>query len=87
MAPTWEEILSNAKNDTDAEFAAKVSSLTKLTDAEIMNLVPNGQNRETLAVVMKIVTDATKDNAAKAEAIRNIQGVVNILVPILLTLA
>lgn len=86
MDPAWKAILDGAKKDTDATFAAKASSLTRLTDSEIMALVPNQQDRETLAAVMGVVADTTKDNAEKAAAINNINGALQIIVPLIMKL-
>lgn len=86
MELTWEEILKGAKKDTDAVFAAKVSSLIRLTDAEIMELVPDLQDREALAAVMGVVADASKSNAEKAAAIGNINGALQVLVPLVMKL-
>lgn len=83
MTSTWEEILANAKPDTDNEFAAKVSSMTRLTDDEIKTILPTVQDREDFTRLMSIVADATKSNQAKANAINNIDGALNIALPLL----
>ena len=83
MASTWEEIQIDAKKQTDATFASKVSSLTRLTDDEIKEITPNVLDKERLATLLGIVADATKSNNEKAEAIRNINGLAEIAVPLL----
>lgn len=86
MSSTWEEIKKKAKKQTDDTFASKVSGLTRLTDDEIKEISPNALDKERLAILLGIVADATKSNNEKAEAIRNINGLVEIAVPLLLKL-
>ena len=86
MSSTWEEIRKKAKKQTDDTFASKVSGLTRLTDDEIKEISPNALDKERLATLLGIVADATKSNNEKAEAIRNINGLVEIAVPLLLKL-
>ena len=86
MSSTWEEIKKKAKKQTDDTFASKVSGLTRLTDDEIKEISPNALDKEKLAILLGIVADATKSNNEKAEAIRNINGLVEIAVPLLLKL-
>ena len=83
MDSTWEEIRKKAKKQTDDTFASKVSSLTRLTDDEIKEITPNALDKERLATLLEIVADATKSNSEKAEAIRNINGLAEIAVPLL----
>jgi len=86
MDSTWEEIRKKAKKQTDDAFASKVSSLTRLTDEEIKAITPKALDKERLATLLGIVADATKSNNEKAEAIRNTNGLAEIVVPLLLKL-
>lgn len=86
MDSSWEEIRKQAKKQTDNTFASKASSLTRLTDDEIKEITPNGLDKERFATLLEIVSDATKSNNEKAEAIRNITGLAEIAVPLLLKL-
>ena len=86
MDSTWEEIRKKAKKLTDDTFASKVSSLTQLTDDEIKEITPNALDKERLATLLGIVADTTKSNNEKAEAIRNMNGLAEIAVPLLLKL-
>lgn len=83
MATSWESILANAKKQTDDTFAARVSSLTSLTDAEIKQIAPTADDKEKLAKLMSIVSDATMSNNAKAEQIKSVTGILEIAVPLL----
>ena len=86
MGSTWEEIRKRAKKQTDDTFASKVSSLTRLTDLEIKEIAPSALDKEKLATLLGIVADATKSNREKADAIRNINGLAEIAIPLLLKL-
>ena len=83
MATTWDSILKDAKKETDDAFAEKVSSLTRLTDDEIKEVTPTSADKESLAKLMSVVADATMDNNAKAQAISNINGALQVVVPLL----
>jgi len=76
----WDQIIADAKADTDAKFASKISSLTTLTDKDIEDLLKAGLTKEDLAAVSKEILDATKDNNAKANAIKTISKGVETLV-------
>jgi len=83
MNPSWEEIRKNAKNKTDESFVSAVSSLTRLTDDEIKAIAPTVSDKENFAALLKIINDATKSNEEKAKSIRNINGLVEIVIPLL----
>ena len=78
----WKEIRKKAKDKTDIEFASEASSLTRFTDEEIKAIAPSIEDREKLAQLMEIVSDATKSNQEKAKAIKNIAGLAEIAIQI-----
>ena len=80
---TWEKIRKSAKEQTDAEFASQISSLTRLKDEEITAIAPEPQDRKKLAELLKVVKDAAKDNSEKADAIKNVNGFAEIAVSLL----
>lgn len=80
---TFEEIRKKAKKQTDEEFAAQISSLIRLTDAEIKELAPNPPDREKLAHLLAVVKNATKSNEEKAEAIKTVEGLAEIAISLL----
>ena len=86
MDSTWEEIRTNAKKQTDDTITPNIPCLTRLTVDEIKEITPNTLDKERLATLLGIVADATKSNNEKAEAIRNINGLAEIAVPLLLKL-
>jgi hypothetical protein len=75
-------IIDAAANKTKSEFAGEVATRTTLTNAEVLALAKTVEEKQALALVLNEVTKATKDNKAKAEAIRNIAGGVESLIKI-----
>lgn len=86
MSDSWEEIRKKARIQTEDVFASQISSLTRLTDDEIKEIAPEPMDREKLAQLLGIVTDATKSNEQKAEAIKNVDGLLKIAIPLLVKL-
>lgn len=83
MPINWDEIANQAADITDAHFANQISSLTRLSDAEIQNLIlETGISKQDLTSVLKEIKDATKDNIAKVDSIRNISKGIDVLVAI-----
>jgi hypothetical protein len=75
-------IIDAAANKTKKEFASEVSSRTSLTSAEVAALAKSEEEKAALASVIGVVTKATGNNKAKADAIRGITGGVEALVKI-----
>lgn len=83
----WERIRKSAKRKTDKNFATEASSLTRLTNEEILEIAPTPVDREKFAELMTVVKDAAKSNQAKAQALRNIQGLAEIAVSLIAKVA
>ncbi|MHC4154771.1 MAG: hypothetical protein ACYST6_07600 [Planctomycetota bacterium] len=83
----WERIRKSAKRKTDKNFATEASSLTRLTNEEILKIAPTPVDREKFAELMTVVKDAAKSNQAKAQALRNIQGLAEIAVSLIAKVA
>lgn len=75
-------IIANAANDSDTAFASKMSSLTRLNDAEIQELLNQGISKNDLSQLLQELQDASRSNEAKAAAIKNIRGGVETLITI-----
>lgn len=83
MPNKWEELAAGAAEKTDKQFKSEVSSLTRFNDAEIKALIDDsGISKVDLAKVLKEVKDASKDNVAKANAVKEISKGVDVLVSI-----
>jgi hypothetical protein len=83
MAPQkdWSKIADEASAQTQSEFANKISSLTSLTDSDLIAMLNDSSiKQEDLAKILGIVHDATLSNDKKAEAISNINGGLTVIV-------
>jgi hypothetical protein len=81
-AEKWKEIRNKAREKTDGQFASEASGLTRLTDEEIKAIAPAVEDREKLAQLMEIVTDATRSNQEKATALKNINGLAEMAIQV-----
>ncbi len=64
---------------TDAKLAAQVSSLTRLTDAEVKQLFPEPADVERLATLLKIVKSAESRNVRMKRIASNIDDLAGTL--------
>ncbi|MBN2174005.1 MAG: hypothetical protein JW731_07735 [Bacteroidales bacterium] len=81
MPTDWKKIAEEIGNQTDEQFRSSISSLIRLNDDEIENLInETGISRENLVKVLEVVRDATKTNSDKATAINNINKGMSLLV-------
>ncbi|MFC1816814.1 hypothetical protein ACFL0M_12985 [Thermodesulfobacteriota bacterium] len=79
----WDNIITGALIKTDNEFAAELSGLTRLTDDELKAFVKTPAQKETFVKLISVIRDNTLDNNKKAEAINNIAGALEMIVPLL----
>jgi len=75
-------IIAQSAHDSDATFAGKMSSLTRLNDTEIQELLDQGISKSDLSHLLQELQDASRSNEAKAAAIKNIRGGVETLITI-----
>jgi hypothetical protein len=80
---TWDEIIAIADAEAKETFISEASSLVRLTNEEIENIVPQEVEYKKFAELMKVVHDATMSNREKAESLRTISGFAEIAVNIL----
>jgi hypothetical protein len=66
--------IDRAANRTDAQLASRVSSITRLTDAEIQSLFPTPADVKRLGDLLKIVNAATDKNTKINDLITNIES-------------
>lgn len=78
MPVNWDEFddeLTDAINDsaaeTDQQLAARVSSLTRMTDDEVSELFPQSADVKKLAELMKIVKSAQGRNDKVNQIVNN----------------
>lgn len=83
MAIDWDAIAIKSQKATDEHFGNQISSLTKLTNDQVVDLISNsGISKQDLVEVLRIVDDATNSNEAKAKAISEINKGVDVLVAV-----
>lgn len=79
----WDAIINGAIKKTDEEFASEFSGLTRLTDNELKTFIKTPADKKKFAELISVIKDTTKSNKQKAEAISNIEGAVELIVPLL----
>lgn len=79
----WERLRDRARRSSNGTFAREVSRYVRLTEDEVRTIAPEALDRERLAELMAVVTDAARDNAEKAEALRKTRGLAEVAISIL----
>lgn len=94
MAIDWDKIdaevdgiIEQAANATDEKLASKISSVTRLTDEEIMELFPEPSDVKKLKELMKVVKSAEDRNTKVNNIIANVEDFAGIIITILGKLA
>jgi tellurite resistance protein len=77
----WDSLASQAASQTDAQFQTTIASLTRMRITEIDQFIKESKITNANAIkVLKEINDAAASNAAKADAIANIDNGVKFLV-------
>lgn len=94
MAIDWDKIdaevdgiIEQAANATDEKLASKISSVTRLTDEEIMELFPEPADVKKLKELMKVVKSAEDRNTKVNNIMVNVEDFAGIIITILGKLA
>lgn len=94
MAIDWDkfdaevdDIIEQAANATDEKLASKISSITRLTDEEIMELFPEPADVKKLKELMKVVKSAEDRNTKVNNIVANVEDFAGIIITILGKLA
>ena len=90
MAIDWSNVethadadLNGVKDRTDAKLASKVSSITRMTDEEILELFPEPADAKRLATLMQIVLSSDNQNRKVDQLIGNIQDLAGTVITLL----
>ena len=78
-----DEAVDNAAKKTDKKLASKISSITKLTDDEILKLFPKPSDVKKLFELMKIVKSGEKKNDKINKIVANSEKFTGIVVTLL----
>ncbi|MCC6350234.1 MAG: hypothetical protein IT347_11670 [Candidatus Eisenbacteria bacterium] len=77
-----DEALDAARKRTNDKLAATISSLTRLTDAEVKKLFPTPADVEQLATLMKVVKSADDRNKKLNQIIKNVESMAGAILTI-----
>ena len=88
MPNKWKKLAEEAARKTDEQLAQEISSLTRINDKEILEIVEGNRiDKADLAELLNVLKDNTKSNEQKAKAITNIskglEAIVDIVVRLL----
>ena len=72
---TFEDILNEADSLTQQELKERISSLTRLSAADIQSLCPEKEDKVALAELMKIVDGATNETTKKKQFAENVETI------------
>lgn len=76
-------IMDDAAQKTDANLASQISSLTRMTDAEIKKLFPKAADAKKLVELMTIVKSAQKENDKINDIVANSERFAGVVVTLL----
>lgn len=78
-----DEIIMETKGKTDEKLASKISSITRLTDDEIIKLYPEPADVQKLKELLKIVKSAENRNQKINTLIENFEEFAEIILTLL----
>lgn len=71
----WAALRAKANQIANDQFASEVSDIASLTRKQVSEIIAEtAVDKETIAHLMTTISDATKSNQEKAQAIKNING-------------
>ena len=77
------DILAGSAQKTDQQLASEISSVTKLTDAEIGSMFSSKPDKEKLLKLLEIVNSATDENKKVAQLKSNIEELAGVVVTLM----
>jgi len=94
MSIDWDEfersldsIIHEAADKTDEKLATKISSITRMTDEEVIKLFPNPADVKKLAKLMRIVKSGEERNNKINKIVDNSEELSGVILSILTKLA
>lgn len=87
MPNPFEDAARRAAEATDKQYASELSSLCRLTDAEIKKYFPAREDKDTLLELLKVVKAATDENEKVARLKENVDRFAGIVVKLVKILA
>jgi hypothetical protein len=84
----WAALRAKANIIANDQFASEASDIASLTKKQVTDILDEAAvNKETLANLMVLVSDPTKTNQQKAQAIKNINGFAEVAASLIAKLA
>ncbi|MBR7791027.1 hypothetical protein KDM87_00340 [Undibacterium sp. FT147W] len=84
----WAALRAKANQLANDQFASEASDIARLTRQQVSDIIAEAAvGKETLASLMVLVSDVTKTNQQKAQAIKNINGFAEIAASLIAKLA
>lgn len=90
MPIDWDEFdkdldttITESADETDQKLASKISSITRMTDDEVMELFPKPADAKKLAELMKIVKSAQNRNDKINNIVANAQEFSGVILTLL----
>ena len=90
MAIDWDKfqdeldgIIDEAGEKTDRRLAAKMASITRMTEEEVRKIFPDPADVKKLAELMEIVKGSTAQNQKINDIVRNIKDFAGVVVTLL----
>jgi len=83
----FKDILKASADKTNDELASEISSLTRLTDAQIKSISPAKADKENLLKLLEIVNSATGENNQIVQLRDNIASLAGTVIKVLKVLA
>ena len=77
------ESIDKSANKTDTQLASKISSITRMTDEEVIELFPHPADAKKLAELMKIVQSADDRNNKVNKIVSNAEDFGGIVLTLL----
>ncbi len=87
MPNPFEDVARRAAEATDKQYASELSSLCRLTDAEIKKYFPAREDKDALLELLKVVRAATDENEKMVRLKENIDKFAGIVVKLVKVLA
>jgi hypothetical protein len=83
----FKDILKASVEKTNNQLASEISSLTRLTDAQIKSVCPARVDKESLLRLLEIVNSATEENTKIKQLKDNIETLAGTVIKVLRVLA
>ncbi len=87
MPDDFESILDEAERRTNEDLDSRISSLVRLTEAELQQLFPRKADKKRLAELMSIVRSATSENIKRRKMIENVERLAGTVIKLIGKLA